>query len=373
MLKRLFNNFKTFIYIFKKINEISEKKPRFVFYSESKSYLKYAYSIIEFLSKKFPGEVYYISSDFDDKVLHLNVKNFFIGQGILLQYFFKRIETNNLFMTMTDLQNNIVKRNKFVKNYIYFFHGAVSTTKIYTSTAFDNYDTILCNGDYQVNEIRMREKLANLRRKKLIKSGYFYFDYLKDKIKKENNNEILVAPSWNKNKINFINEDFEDVIKILLNHGYKVRFRPHPETIKRSENLMNTIKKKFKNMNFIFDDNSENLEAMNNAKCLITDSSGISIEYIMLFKRPVIFYNDFDKVHNSDFKMFKGIVPIEDRIKNKFGFEFHKHELNEISKIINHAITIFDKKEIDNFLKDNFYNYENTISYFDKNFSKICN
>jgi CDP-glycerol glycerophosphotransferase (TagB/SpsB family) len=159
----------------------------------------------------------------------------------------------------------------------------------------------------------------------------------------------------------------------LLNHGYKVRFRPHPETIKRSENLMNSIKKKFKNKNFIFDDNSENLEAMNNAKCLITDNSGISIEYIMLFKRPVIFYNDFDKVHNNDFKMFKGIVPLEDRIKNKFGLEFHKHELNEISKIINQAITIFDKKEIDNFLKDNFYNYGNTISYFDKNFSKICN
>ena len=38
-------------------------------------------------------------------------------------------------MTLTDLNNNIVKKNKFVKNYIYFFHAAVSTTRIYTSTA----------------------------------------------------------------------------------------------------------------------------------------------------------------------------------------------------------------------------------------------
>jgi len=29
-------------------------------------------------------------------------------------------------------------------------------------------------------------------------------------------------------------------------------------------------------------------------------------------------------------------------------------------------------KEIDNFLENNFYNYGNTIDYFDKNFSKIC-
>ena len=87
----------------------------------------------------------------------------------------------NLFMTLADLNNSIVKRNKFVKNYIYYFHGAVSTTKVYTSTAFDNYDTILCNGNYQVEEIRAREKLEKLKEKKLIKTGFFYFDYINKK------------------------------------------------------------------------------------------------------------------------------------------------------------------------------------------------
>ena len=169
-----------------------------------------------------------------------------------------------------------------------------------------------------------------------------------------------------------MNEDFEEILNNLLNCGYKVRFRPHPETIKRSEKLMMSYKENFKHKNFIFDDNSENIEAMKNAKCLITDNSGISIEYMMLFKKPVIYYSDFDKVHNESFDMFKGLTPIEDTIKDKFGYEFNKHELNEIEKVINKAITNFDKKEIDNFLKNNFYNYGNTIDYFDKNFSKIC-
>ena len=44
----------------------------------------------------------------------------------------------------------------------------------------------------------------------------------------------------------------------LLNSGFKVRFRPHPETIKRSQNLMESYKEKFKHKNFLFDDNSEN-------------------------------------------------------------------------------------------------------------------
>ena len=373
MLKNLLYKFKNFIHILKQINKIHEKKPKFIFYSENKNYLKYGYLIIEYLSKKYPGEVYYISSDINDSVSDLNVINIFIGKGFLLQYFFKSVATDNLFMTVTDLNNNIIKKNKYVKNYIYFFHGAVSTTRIYTSKAFDNYDTILCNGEYQIKEIKQREELGNLNEKKLIKSGFFYFDYLKAKIDEvESNNEILVAPSWNKNRLNSINEDFEEIITNLLDSGLKVRFRPHPETIKRSQNLMSSYKEKFKDKNFLFDDKSENLEAMQNAKCLITDNSGISIEYMMLFKKPVIFYSDFDKVHNENFEKFKSLIPIEDIIKDKFGYEFNKHQIQEIEKIIDKAVKSFDKKEIDNFLKNNFYNYENTIDFFDKNFSKIC-
>ena len=371
---KILKKLKIFFKILYSINQLNKIVPKFIFYSEGKSYLKYAYLLIEHLSKKYPGQVYYISSEFDDKVDDLDVINVFIGQGFLLQYFFKNVRTDNLFLTLTDLDNNIAKKNKFVKNYIYFFHGAVSTTRVYTAGAFDNYDTILCNGDYQIKELQIREKQKNLKQKKLVNHGFLYFDYLKNKIdKSKEDNEILVAPSWNKNRLNFINEDFEEIITKLLDNNFQVRFRPHPETIKRSKELIELYKEKFKNSNFILDDNSENLEAMNKAKCLITDNSGISIEYMMIFKKPVIFYNDFDKIHNEDFNMYKDLEPIEDTIKNNFGFEFHKHEINDIKNVINLACKNFDKKEIDNFLLKNFYNYGKTIDYFEKNFSKICN
>lgn len=373
MLKELFKKIKNFLLIFNEINNINKKKPKFIFYSENKSYLKYGYLIIEYLSKKYPGEVYYVSSDINDKILNLNVVNVYIGQSFLLLYFFRSIVADNLFMTLTDLNNNIVKKNRFVKNYIYLFHGAISTTRIYTSTAFDNYDTILCNGYYQIEEIRKREKALNLKEKKLIKSGFIYFDYLSNKTNEiKDKNEILVAPSWNKNRLNFINEDFEEIITNLINAGCNVRFRPHPETIKRANNLINSYKEKFKNKNFIFDDDPENFKALQNAKCLITDNSGISIEYMMIFKKPVIFYNDFDKVHNENYEMYKDLTPIEDIIKNKFGYQFNKHQIIEIKSVINQAINKFDKNEIDNFKKNNFYNLGKTIEYFDKNLLKIC-
>jgi len=373
MLKEHFYKLKNFFETLKKINYISEKKPRFVFYSENRSYLKYSYPIIECLSKKYPGDVFYISSDIKDKISNLDVKNLFIGQGFLFQYFFKRIVTDNLFMTLTDLNNHIVKRNNFVKQYIYYFHGAVSTTKIYTSKAFDNYDTILCNGDYQIKEIEQREKLENLKKKKLIKSGFFYFDYLKNKIdQSKKSDEILVAPSWNKNRSNYINEDFSLILNNLIDSGYKVRFRPHPETLKRAKSLMNLYRVKFENKNFILDDKPENLEALEKAKCLITDNSGISIEFMMIFKKPVIYYTDFDKIHNDKYEMFKNLQPMEDNIKDKFGYEFNKYQIKEIKNILDNALMTFDQSEIDNFLKNNFYNVGNSIKYFNKNLSNIC-
>ncbi len=374
MINKLLNYVKNFLKIFNEINSINNIRPKFIFYSEGKSYLKYGYLLIKYLSTKYPGQVYYVSSEIDDKIENLDVINLYIGQGFLLQYFFKSIKTDNLFMTVTDLDNNILKKNNFVKNYIYFFHGAVSTTRVYTQSAFDNYNTILCNGEYQISEIRLREKLSNLKPKKLINNGYIYFDYLKDKINLSNkSDEILVAPSWNKNRLNFINEDFEEIITNLLNKGFKVRFRPHPETLKRAKALMKLYKEKFESSNFIYDDNPENLESLNKAKFLITDNSGISIEYMMIFKKPVIFYNDFDKIHNEEFKIYNNLEPLEDMIKKKFGYEFNKHEIKNISHIIEMALENFDKYEIDNFLEKNFYNYGKTIEYFENNFSKICN
>ena len=72
---------------------------------------------------------------------------------------------------------------------------------------------------------------------------------------------------------------------------------------------------------------------------------------------------------------FKDMLNIEEHIKKKFGYTFDRSGIENLKTFIienleNHS----DEKllKIDNFLKKNFYNYGNTIDYFDKNFSKIC-
>ena len=372
LIVSFYNKVRNILLIIKNINTINSAKPKYIFYSENKSYQKYSYLLIQLLAKKNPDGIFYVSSDIDDKIENLNIKNMFIGNGFFMQYFFNVVKAENIFLTITDLDNHVIKKTKNVNNYIYYFHSPVSTTIQYMNEAFDNYDTILCNGEYQINEIQRAESLKNNKKKRLIKSGYLYFDYLKEKINlQKNSNEVLIAPSWNSNEVNFMNQNLELLIDEVLKKGFNVRFRPHPENFKRSANIIEGFQKKFKNCKFILDDTVENKEAMENAKCLITDNSGIAIEYILLFKKPVLYFEDVKKIHNSNFEKYNDLITMEDKVKTTFGYIFTMNEIKNIDLIINNSIKDFKNKDniIEKFTNENFYNFGLTIKNLDQVFS----
>jgi hypothetical protein len=376
MFKSLFllkNKIINIYIIFQNIIHLRKIKPKFLFFSENKNYQKFSYLIIEALAKNNPKEVYYVSSEIDDKIKILNVKNIFIGNGLLMNVFFLIVKAENMFLTVTDLDNHAVKKTKNIDNYVYYFHGAVSTTKIYTATAFDNYDIILCNGNYHLNEIRKRESIKKIKKKKLIKTGYFYFDYLNERINPQiQANEILIAPSWNYNQENYININFEEIIQSVLDKGFNVRFRPHPEIFKRSPMIIDNIKKKFFNKNFILDENSENINSMENAKCLITDNSGIAIEFLLLFKKPVLYFENCEKIHNTEFNQYSDLITIDQKVKESFGYTFKKENIKDLDVLINKSISEFKNKDmkIKNFIDNNFYNNGSTIKSFNELISK---
>jgi YidC/Oxa1 family membrane protein insertase len=368
-MKPFINCLKRKFLIFRNIFQHSNSKIKFLFYSENKNYQKYSYNIIDVLAKKFPHQVLYVSSDIEDKIDKLKVKNLYIGNGLLMRFFFLIIKADYFFLTLTDLNNHALKKTKNIGKYVYYFHAPVSTFKNYTKTAFDNYDIILCNGNYHFEEIRKREEIKNLPKKELLKSGYFYFDYLLEKISSNiEPKDILIAPSWNYDHKHFINEKFVNIIDMLVEKKISTIFRPHPEHFKRSSKILNEIKNKFnENKYFYFDDSNENFDSLQRAKCLITDASGISIEYLLLIKRPVLYLNDKDKIHNKDFLDFKDLKSIDEITKDKFGYQFDDKDIGNLDLIIEKTITNFQTKTplINNFISDNFFNFGSTKKKFD--------
>jgi hypothetical protein len=329
-----------------------------VFFSENRFYQKYFIELIKKLSFR-KKEIIYITQDEKDIVDIKNVKCFTIKNTLLRNILFKVIQARIIILTITDLGYHEIKKSKFVKKYIYIFHSPLSTNKSYTSTAFLNYDEIFCLGDYQYKELIN----LNIKKEKLKKIGYFYFDYLKKNMtikKNQLNNIILIAPSWNYNKENFLSVYCNELIKNLVkNSNYSVIFRPHPEHFKRNKYEIDEIVFRNKNFkNFYLDDSDNNLSSLNNSNILITDNSGIFIEYLFVFHKPVIFFDKYEKIHNSNYKK-TNIKNFEEIVKEEFCINYLNPDFRNIEDYILKSINKlnYKKETLENFIKKNFYNF----------------
>jgi hypothetical protein len=129
---------------------------------------------------------------------------------------------------------------------------------------------------------------------------------------------------------------------------------------------INHFRKKFYNEKFILDETSENVNSMEKAKCLITDNSGIAIEYTLLFKKPVLYFDNNDKIHNIEFNNYTDLVTMDQKVKETFGYTFTKENIKDLDVLIDKSILEFKNKDakIKDFIDNNFYNYGATVKNF---------
>ena len=310
----------------KKFENLELNDKQIVFYSENENSMFIFKSLIdELISQNVT--VCYVTSSKDDPYLNSNndkLKTFCIGEGITRTKFFLNLKANILIMTMPDFGTSFIKRSKVHPvHYVYMFHAIASTHLVYKKNAFDNYDSVFCIGEFQVNEIRSREQLYGLNKKNLITTGYSHLDnlvkkYSLDKQVPTNNPiQVLIAPSWSTDGL--FETMIEENIQVLLNSGFKVILRPHPMTQKKSKKKINTLRQKFlSNTNFIIEENIPNFDSFVKSDIMITDWSGAAIEYAFTLERPVLFIDVPKKIHNPDYEELSEI-PIEISIRDKIG------------------------------------------------------
>ena len=315
-----------------KFNELDLDERSIVFYSESSVILyPYVEEIIRELQNRDQKICYLTSSKYDPifKNKSKNIKVFYIGDSeIEKMNFFLRLKAKVLIMTMPDLGSYHIKRSKvFPVHYVYVFHTITSTHMVFQKSAFDQFDSIFCVGQYHVQEIRATEQLYNLKQKNLVECGYGLLDKLirsrsslpqqQNFLSKNNKKNVLIAPSWGKQ--NLLESTGIELIKILLDAGYHVTVRPHPMTVKKSSKLIKQIKEKFeKNPDFLLDTNTSSFDQLFSSYALITDWSGIGHEYAFVCERPVIYVDVPKKAYNKEYEKI-GLEPFEISIRDKIG------------------------------------------------------
>ena len=328
-----------------KFENLEQKFKKIVFYSEDKNSWFIFKSLIEELIDTYDMTICYVTSSKDEPILksvNKKIKKFFIGDGVARTKFFLNLKAEILIMTMPDLETFHIKRSKiYPVHYVHIFHAMVSTHLVYRKNAFDNFDSILCVGEYQIDEIKNAEKIYNLKPKNLVRCGYSHLDNLIKKYGKQNEkisieknqNHILLAPSWGENGL--FETILEDVINILLSSGNQVILRPHPMSLKLSKKKIKFIEKKFLgNNNFKLETDYLNFDSFLISDIMISDWSGAALEFAFAFEKPILYIDVPKKIHNPDFEE-NPILPIEVSIRDKIGKIILPSNIDKIPSEVN--------------------------------------
>jgi hypothetical protein len=345
---------------FSRFRTLPDERRKIVFYSEGPGYWKYFEAVVQHLLSM--GEsVAYLTSDFEDPVLGIGgnkrLEAFYIGKGALRTIAFAMLRARVVVLTMPDLNTFHIKRSSACDvHYVYLHHSAVSTHMIYREGAFDHFDSILCVGPHHVEEIRAWEALKRLRPKRLYQHGYGPVDNLMSLSKVVNNPSqnsdrrmnVLIAPSWGSACI--LERGAAPLVNTLLEAGYKVTVRPHPRTLQLNRKIVRELERTFfGNRFFRIDSDADGFQALIDADVMISDWSGVAMEFAFGLGRPVLFLEYGRKVRNSLWSEL-GITPLEELYRSEIGVVLDGNQLTDVPRIviwlIEHAADIAMRAEM---------------------------
>jgi YidC/Oxa1 family membrane protein insertase len=269
------------------------------------------------------------------------MRAYYIGAGSIRTLLFAGLRANLVVMTMPELQTAYIRRSPHVRHYAYVHHSLVSSHMVYRERAFDHFDSIFCAGPHHAAEVRAREQQAGLPEKTLIEHGYGRLDSLIEAAVSYGDPQhrppgirgrVLIAPSWGENAL--LERHGGGFIKNLLERGFQVTLRPHPQTKKFFPAVLEEIVSCYcADKKFALDEDMASMRSLREADIMISDWSGAAIEFAFAFERPVIFVDVPRKVNNPSYDSL-GIEPFEVSVRDKIGRIVPEHELHHIADVV---------------------------------------
>lgn len=329
------------IITFFRLNKIGSNV-KFCFFVEN----NFIYQYLEpYIKRKKKDNVIIVA--FEKLEITYEKKRVFVLKTIFFRSLFFLTHKIKFLITSTpDLDNSIFKKSKYnLTKYIYIQHSPISLTKIYDERAFLAFDAVQAVNTFQYNEIK---KINQLYEKKIkpFKSKYLFLDGKISQKKYLLEKKVLIAPTWH---TDFYKLNLHIKLKNIFDEE-KIDYilRPHPMSLKKGEISINELKQNRIN----FDIN--NKLDFKNYSHLITDWSGIFIEYSIVNKRSAILINTKQKIRNVKPNKISDL-PIEISARNILGYCLEVENIKDIKNFIEKN-NIDKNNIINNFYNENFFN-----------------
>ena len=317
---------------------VADKK--LVFFAEGGGFYKYFKTVIEHILTHSNLTIHYVTNDPKDPIFEKvkvggegeqwRIRPYYIGPQRIIPLMMK-MDADMVVMTTPDLNTYHIKRSYVRKDveYVYLDHGPTSVHMCYRKGAFDHFDTIMCNGPFQVSEHRATEKVYGLKPKKLVESGYPLLDTLVREVEKKGGGgespspRIMIANSHQKD--NVFDSCLDELIASIRSavSNATVVIRPHPQYVRRNPARWQAIKSRYCSAStssplLIIEDDFSKPSTMDRSDVLITDWSGIAYEFAYKTRRPTLFVDTPMKVINPEWQKI-GLVPTDISFRNAVG------------------------------------------------------
>ncbi len=270
------------------------------------------------------------------------------------------------------------KRSKNTGLYVHLFHS-VSSGLLYRVFGIDYYDTILLAGDFIEENLKKLEKMRNLPKREYVKAGIPYLDRMKEEVSKRSFEEyddttVLLAPTWGINSL--LNTLGDELIDALIETGYNIVIRPHPQSLTAEAQLIERLQAKYpgnEKLHWNFD--NDNIGALGNSDIMVSDYSGVLYDYITVFDKPVIYsLTEFNRDPYDAWFIEEPpkIISILPEIATKIC----KEDLPNMKKIIDEALSDTQKTKARAYAREHFwYNHGEgakcIVDYIEKKLAEV--
>lgn len=239
--------------------------------------------------------VLYMTASPDDPGLdnpYEHVRGEFIGVGNKAFSKLNFLNATILFSTTPGLDVYQWKRSKNVDYYVHIFHTAGEVTR-YRMFGIDYYDALMIAGDHQERDIRQLEEKRGLPAKELVTVGIPFMDEMAARLAStgpapDHPRTVLLAPTWGPSAIFSIHGG--KIIDKLLETGYHIIIRPHPQSFASEAELLDKLMKEYPESDQLeWNRDTDNFEVLRRSDILISDFSGVVFDFSLIYDKPVIY------------------------------------------------------------------------------------
>lgn len=276
------------------VDRDNDERMSFVIFTDDKRYWEMFKPICDEFESRKRNIVYWTCSEDDPglKTEYQYVKTEYIGDIYKASIRLNRMHAGVCLSTTPGLDVYQWKRSKNTGWYVHLMHGA-GDALAYKMFGLDAFDAVLAVGEHQCEEIREIERERKLAEKEILVAGEPHMDYLKNRLegmteKKKNQTTVLLAPSWGESAI--LARYGEKMIEALVQTGYRIIIRPHPQTITSEKDMLESLMEKYKeNKQLEWNFDNDNFDVLYESDIMVSDFSSVIWDYALVFDKPVIY------------------------------------------------------------------------------------